>query len=297
MPPPTRAKSAMDEAPMAKPLMMTGSCQRRKKMPRPRMPSEAMVRPPPAPPKTAPARALSRPTDRAACAVRTLALVAAFMPMNPASMEQTAPEMKASAVRVPMPRASRTATTTMNQTRIEYSLRRNAIAPVSIASAISVMRPLPAGWATTYRYSTKAIRSPRVPRTGARTGRDTGAILDAAGVASFDQPDRLGTRLEAGRPHPPGARGRGGPADPALAPPQLVRAEGADQRPHTVVASRAALRAHPHPAQRQIEVVVHEDEVARDQLELARDARHRRSHGVHEALWFDEVDDVAPPLG
>src|SRR3970040_363592 len=199
MPPPTRAKSAMDEAPMAKPLMMTGSCQRRKKMPRPRMPSAAMVRPMTEPPKKATASALSRPTVRAACAVRTLALVAAFMPMNPASMEQTAPEMKASAVRVPMPRESRTATTTMNQTRIEYSLRRNAIAPVSIASAISVMRPLPAGWATTYRYSTKAIRSPRAPRTGARTGRDTGAILDAAGVASFDQPDRLGTRLEAGR--------------------------------------------------------------------------------------------------
>src|SRR3990170_2484815 len=142
MPPPTRAKSAMDEAPMAKPLMMTGSCQRRRKMPRPRRPSEAMVRPITEPPKKATASALSRPTVRAACAVRTLALVAAFMPMKPASMEQTAPEMKASAVRGPMPRES---------------------------------------------------------RTGARTGRDTAAILDAAGVASFAQPDRRGALLEAGR--------------------------------------------------------------------------------------------------
>src|ERR1700693_3633872 len=200
MPPPTRAKSAMDEAPMAKPLMMTGSCQRRKKRPRPRMPSAAMVRPITEPPKKATASALSRPTVRAACAVRTLAWVAAFMPMNPASMEQTAPEMNASAVRVPMPRESRTATTTMNQTRIEYSLRRNAIAPVSIASAISVMRPLPARWATTYRYSTKANRSPRAPKTGARTGRDMrAALLEPAGVVSFDQPEPLGTRLEAGR--------------------------------------------------------------------------------------------------
>jgi hypothetical protein len=149
MPPPTRAKSAMDEAPMAKPLMMTGSGQRRKKRPRPRMPSAAMVRPITEPPKKATASALSRPTARAACAVRTLALVAAFMPMNPASIEQIAPETNASAVREPMPAESRTATTTMNHRRIEYSLRRNAIAPLSIASAISVIRPLPAGWATT----------------------------------------------------------------------------------------------------------------------------------------------------
>src|SRR5712692_8888363 len=261
MPPPTRAKSAMDEAPMAKPLMMTGSCQRRKKRPRPRMPSAAMVRPITEPPKKATASALSRPRVRAAWAVRTLAFVAAFMPMKPASMEQTEPEMKASAVRVPMPRESRAATTTMNQTRIEYSLRRNAIAPVSIASAISVIAPAPAGWATTYRYSTKAIRSPRAPKTGASTGRDIrAASLEAAGVVSVDQLERLGSRLEAGRldrrelvgeesrEHvvhdllavPPG---RGRPADADLDPPQLVSAEGADQRPHPVVASRAALQA------------------------------------------------------
>jgi hypothetical protein len=113
------------------------------------MPSAAMVSPMTEPPKKATASALSRPRVRAACAVRTLALVAAFIPTNPASIEHIAPEMKASAVREPMPSESRTATTTMNQTRIEYSLRRKVMAPLSIASAISVMEPLPAGWATT----------------------------------------------------------------------------------------------------------------------------------------------------
>ena len=149
MPPPTLAKSAMDEAPMAKPLMTSGSGQRRKKRPRPRMPRAAMVSPMTEPPKKAMASALSRPLLRAASAVRTLALVAAFMPMKPASIEHSAPDTKARAVRGPMAIDRRTATTTMNPTRIEYSRRRKAIAPVWMAPAISIMAPEPAGWATT----------------------------------------------------------------------------------------------------------------------------------------------------
>ncbi len=73
------------------------------------------------------------------------------MPMKPASMEQVAPETKASAVYRPMASVRSAATTTMNHTRIEYSFLMKAMAPVWIESAISTIRPLPAGRATTWR--------------------------------------------------------------------------------------------------------------------------------------------------
>ena len=92
---------------------------------------------------------MSRPTSRAALAVRTLARVAAFMPKNPASIEQRPPLMKASAVRGVMNSASRMATTSTNHTRTEYSLRRKAMAPVWIWLAMSTMTAVPLGCATT----------------------------------------------------------------------------------------------------------------------------------------------------
>ena len=50
-----------------------------------------------APPEKATSKALLRPV-RAAFAVRTLALVATFMPINPANAEQIAPTTKESAI-------------------------------------------------------------------------------------------------------------------------------------------------------------------------------------------------------
>jgi hypothetical protein len=42
-----------------------------------------------------------------------------------------------------------------------------AIAPVWIDSAISVIKPVPAGCATTWRYTANAISRPSMPKSGA----------------------------------------------------------------------------------------------------------------------------------
>src|SRR5262249_58641621 len=113
----------------------------------------AMETPTTDPPKTATDRAGSRQPWRAAFAVRTLALVAACNPKRPASMEHSPPDTKASAVYGLTAMASAIATITTNQARIEYSLRRNAMAPVWISAEISSMATVPPGCETTYRYA------------------------------------------------------------------------------------------------------------------------------------------------
>ena len=85
------------------------------------------------PPRKATLSALFKPV-RAALAVRTLALVATFMPMKPAKPEQSAPTANDSAMNglvfsSVLVTASSTATMTTNQARREYSALRNAIAP------------------------------------------------------------------------------------------------------------------------------------------------------------------------
>jgi hypothetical protein len=70
---------------------------------------------------------------RAAAVVLTLARVATRIPKKPASPEQLAPTMKETPTRA-VPRvqfatASRTATTRTKMASVEYSRRRNAIAP------------------------------------------------------------------------------------------------------------------------------------------------------------------------
>jgi len=89
------------------------------------------------------------PLSRAASDVRTLALVAAFIPNNPAPTEQRPPKMYATAVREPTAQASRTATMSRNGNRTTYSRRRNAIAPCSMRSARSCIGREPAGWPRT----------------------------------------------------------------------------------------------------------------------------------------------------
>src|SRR5262252_2746548 len=261
MPPPTRAKSAIEEAPMAKPLMTRGSGQRRKKSPRPRMPRAATVSPMTEPPKKATACALSRPMLRAASAVRTFALVAAFMPTKPASMEQSAPATKASAVYRLMARERNTATTTMKAARIEYSRRRKAMAPVCMAAAISVMALEPRGCAATNRERMKASTRPPTARLGASTWTGTSEVrLEAARPVSFDLLECLVRRLGAGdlddgeflgletRQHViddflAWALGSHRPADADLDPSELISAQRSDNGAHAVVAARAAPEA------------------------------------------------------
>ena len=84
------------------------------------------------PPRKATLSAGFRPV-RAALAVRTLALVATFIPMYPASAEHVAPTTNDSAISgldwLPCVIASSTATATTKYASLEYSARKNAIAP------------------------------------------------------------------------------------------------------------------------------------------------------------------------
>ena len=106
MPPPTRANSATEEAPTPKPWMCE-TCSvppySRYRRPRPSRPRAATHRPITAPPLKATRSELGRPPSRAATAVRTLALVAASMPSQPASEEVMAPTQKDTKVCWPRP--------------------------------------------------------------------------------------------------------------------------------------------------------------------------------------------------
>ena len=103
IPPPTRAKSAIEEAPIAKPAMISAkrgnspvpgiasAASTRYRTPMPTSPSAATDRPITAPPKNAIRSALPRPSWLAAAEVRTFARVAAFIPKKPASTLLAAP--------------------------------------------------------------------------------------------------------------------------------------------------------------------------------------------------------------
>ncbi len=105
MPPPTRAKSAIELAPMAKPDTISAkrgnspvpaiasAAMSAYSTPRPSIPSAATARPITAPPKKATRSALPCPSVLAAADVRTFARVAAFIPKKPASTELSAPVM------------------------------------------------------------------------------------------------------------------------------------------------------------------------------------------------------------
>ena len=93
----------------------------------------------------------------AASAVRTLERTATFMPMNPVAADSTAPITKPSAtfdprspVQIPA-MAIAAVTTTATIAMVVYCLRRYAAAPSWIAAAISRIRSVPAGWASTHR--------------------------------------------------------------------------------------------------------------------------------------------------
>src|SRR5262245_5606300 len=90
---------------------------------------------------------------------------------------------------------------------------------------------------------------------------------------------------------------RPGASDPDLDAPDRVGTQRGDHGAHAVVASRAALHAHAHLAQRQVEVVEHDDEIARLEMELLAQASDHRSGDVHEAAGLDEEERHALPLG
>ncbi len=112
----------------------------------PSRPSEATARPITAPPLKAMPSARAWPLERAASEVRTLALVAAFIPKRPAAIEQLPPRMYAIAVCAPTAHASSSATMRRNGTSTMYSRLRKAMAPVSISPARSCIAAVPAEW-------------------------------------------------------------------------------------------------------------------------------------------------------
>ncbi len=116
------------------------------------------------PPLKAINKAAPCPLSLAAAVVRTLARVADFMPRKPASTEQAAPPRNAAQVGPGIFQASRPATTATNTTRIVYSRRRNAIAPVWIASASSRILSLPSLARRMLKYRIPAKIIPAPPR-------------------------------------------------------------------------------------------------------------------------------------
>ena len=130
MPPPDRAKSATNEAPMAYPLTISASPL--KILYTATSPNKAIPTTPSpmtAPPLIATSSAAWTPPDSAAAVVRELARVAMAMPRNPAIALATAPARKATDVRQPIPNATSTKITTTNTATYLYSRLRKARAP------------------------------------------------------------------------------------------------------------------------------------------------------------------------
>ena len=180
MPPPTRANSAMDDAPSDIPSSdPTADGPRPSRPPysqyrraMPRVPRATTVRPMTAPLENATRRAPAR-LVRAAAVVRTAAPVAVRMPIHPAVADRSAPTRKLTPTRKELPGRNRTRTpnmTTTNTARTLYSVRRKAIAPRRIRAAICCMRSVPASWALMVRIRESAKRA---AATGAPTPRST----------------------------------------------------------------------------------------------------------------------------
>ena len=96
------------------------------------------------PPKKATDSAAAGPSVCAAVVVRTLALVAVYMPIQPAPADDRAPAMKAQIVPVPSPeKNSSTSSAKANSASMLYSRRMNTMAPEWMASAIFLMASSP----------------------------------------------------------------------------------------------------------------------------------------------------------
>ena len=110
----------MELAPREKPMMISVSWKIMYRAVRPKAPRPTTAKPNTAPPENATSNAAFRPLE-ALCAVRTLLLVADFIPKKPAAMENSAPTTKHTAVSQPSPAMRRTANiTTMNTAKMLY---------------------------------------------------------------------------------------------------------------------------------------------------------------------------------
>ena len=111
----------------------------------PKVPRATAVSPITAPLENATRRAAAR-LERAACVVRTAALVAVCIPIQPAKAEAIAPRRKLRAINQP-PAGSRKARaaniTTTNPARVVYSTRRKAMAPCRICAAMRCIFSVP----------------------------------------------------------------------------------------------------------------------------------------------------------
>ena len=129
IPPPTRPKSAIDEAPNPNPVIIDTSLNIIYNPPTPINPKPTTDIPITAPPEKATFNALFIPDCLAAFAVLTFALVATLIPKYPANAENVAPIIKLIAVCQLIPTPRITNNTTVNIASALYSLDRKAIAP------------------------------------------------------------------------------------------------------------------------------------------------------------------------
>ncbi len=119
--------------------------------PRPIKPNEATQRPITDPPKNATLRAAGAPAVCAAVVVRTLARVAAYIPMYPARAEEMAPTANAKAVCHGRNTANSTSRIAAKIPSIWYSRRMNTMAPRWIWSAICFTASVPSAKRRTMR--------------------------------------------------------------------------------------------------------------------------------------------------
>src|SRR5262249_32701333 len=86
------------------------------------------------------------------------------------------------------------------------------------------------------------------------------------------------------------------PPDPDLHATNLLGTERFDDRTHAVVAAGAALHADADGSQRQVDVVVDQDQVGWPRIDAAQRLGDDRPADVHERLRLDEAERLAAPL-
>ena len=181
IPPPTLAKSAIEDAPSEKPDKTFNTISMFvphsillyiiNRLLKPRTPRPTTPRPMTEPPANATSRALANEL-LAALVVLTLAFVATFIPINPASAEQIAPTTKETATIELEPSSefplntSKTATATTKTDKILYSAFKNDIAPSAIFLAIFDIFSSPTGCLETHEFFQKTKKSATIPKAG-----------------------------------------------------------------------------------------------------------------------------------
>lgn len=133
-------------------------------------PMDATVSPMTEPPKNATLRAAAAPCSLAAMVVRTLALVAVYMPTNPAKEEAIQPNRKAPAWSFPYSgfwKKKRAAAMTTAKSEMSMNSRfMKTMAPRWIFSAISATLPSPPDFLTMEANIIPAMRRPMRPTIG-----------------------------------------------------------------------------------------------------------------------------------